>query len=90
MRDIGARPHKAASKTDIARPASYDKMIQLAEKLAQNIPFVRVDFYDIKGKPYFGELTFFPGSGFEEFNPEQADKELGSWIKLPVGGVSNL
>lgn len=82
--------HYPASKTEITRPASYDEMVQLAEKLAQNIPFVRVDFYEIKGKPYFGELTFFPGSGFEEFNPEQADKELGSWIKLPVGGVYNL
>lgn len=81
------RYYHPASKTEIAKPVSYDEMVRLAETLAKNIPFVRVDFYEVKGKPYFGELTFFPASGFEEFKPEEWDKELGTWIKLPeVGG----
>lgn len=42
-----------------------------------------LDFYEINGKVYFGELTFYPGSGFEEFTPRSADKWLGSFIKLP-------
>lgn len=78
--------HYPKSNVPISKPLNYDKMISFAEKLAQNIPFVRVDFYEIAGKLYFGELTFFPGSGFEEFEPQEKDLELGSWIKLP-GGV---
>ena len=62
-------------------------MLQLAEKLSVNIPFVRVDFYEVDGKVYFGELTFFPGSGFEEFTPESADYELGEWLHLIKMGV---
>lgn len=75
-----------ASKTEIAKPKTYDEMVALAERLAQEMPFLRVDFYEIKGKPYFGELIFFPASGFEKFNPESWDKTLGDWIKLPGGG----
>ena len=57
-------------------------MVELAEKLSENIKFVRIDFYEINGKVYFGEITFYPGSGFEEFEPEKYDYLLGSWIKL--------
>lgn len=71
------------SNVQIAKPNNYDKMIELAEKLAKDIPFVRVDFYDLDDRIYFGELTFYPGSGFEEFRPEKWDWELGSWINLP-------
>lgn len=74
--------HYPASKTDIARPNTYDEMLILAEKLAFQIPFVRVDFYEVHGRVYFGELTFFPGSGYEEFTPEEWDKKLGDWINL--------
>lgn len=81
--------HYPKSHTPILKPLNYDKMIAFSEKLSQGIPFVRTDFYEIDKKLYFGELTFFPGSGFEEFTPESADRELGNWIKLPenVGGV---
>lgn len=75
--------HYPKSQTPILKPLNYDKMIAFSEKLSQGIPFVRTDFYEINRKLYFGELTFFPGSGFEEFTPELADKELGGWIKLP-------
>lgn len=70
------------SKKNIPKPQNYEKMIELAEKLAENIPFVRVDLYEINGKIYFGELTFHPGSGMEEFMPVDADYELGSWLNL--------
>ena len=66
------------------KPKSYDEMITLAEELADKIPFVRIDFYEIKGRPYFGEVTFFPGNGLEEFTPEEWDETLGSWIELPT------
>lgn len=65
------------------RPKNYKEMIKISEKLSKNIPFVRVDFYEVDGKVYFGELTFYPGAGFEEFTPEEYDYLLGSWIQLP-------
>ena len=76
--------HYPRSQCPIAKPSSYDDMVRLAEQLSKDIPFVRVDFYEVSGKIYFGELTFYPGSGFEEFEPFEWDKTLGSWIELPI------
>lgn len=64
-------------------PQSLNEMIRMAETLAVNIPFVRVDFYEVDGKALFGEMTFYPGAGFEEFEPLEWDYILGSWIELP-------
>lgn len=69
-------------------PEKFKEMVLLSERLAQAIPFVRVDFYEIAGSLYFGELTFYPGSGFEEFDPRVWDTTLGSWIELPRGLAS--
>lgn len=75
--------HYPNSVCNIPKPKCYEEMIRLANQLSIGIPFVRVDFYEVNGKVYFGELTFFPGAGFEEFTPESYDYLLGSWIKLP-------
>lgn len=75
--------HYPHSEVPIKKPQSYEEMVRLAEVLAKGIPFVRVDFYEIAGRPYFGELTLFPGSGCEEFSPEEWDATLGTWIPLP-------
>lgn len=74
--------HYPSSDKCIPRPRTYDKMIALAEKLSQGLRFVRVDFYEVEGRLYFGELTFFPGSGFEEFTPDSWDDIIGGWIKI--------
>jgi hypothetical protein len=74
--------HYPNSKTTIPKPQNYNKMIELARELSKDIPFVRVDFYEINRQVYFGELTFYPGSGFEEFTPDSYDYLLGSLIKL--------
>ncbi len=74
--------HYPNSNYKIEKPNNYEKMIQLAEKLSEEMRFVRIDFYEINNKIYFGEITFYPGSGFEEFEPERYDEILGSWIKL--------
>ena len=58
-------------------------MKELAAKLSEGLPEVRVDFYDINGQIYFGELTFFHYSGFTPFEPEEWDYTFGSWIQLP-------
>lgn len=65
------------------KPEHFEEMKRLAEKLGQGIPQVRVDFYEINGKVYFGEMTFFSGSGFTAFEPEEWDKTFGDWIALP-------
>ena len=75
--------HYPCVKEGIPKPKNYSKMLEFAELLSQNIPFVRVDFYEVNNKIYFGELTFYPGAGFEEFSPEEWDYKLGSWLKLP-------
>lgn len=74
--------HYPKNPKEIDKPISYDKMVELAEVLSKGIPFVRIDFYEIEGNPYVGELTFYPGSGFEEFIPEEWDDILGDWIDL--------
>lgn len=67
----------------IEKPKNLGEMLDIAEKLSKNIPFVRVDLYEINGKVYFGELTFYPSAGFEGFKPEKYDKILGDMLKLP-------
>lgn len=74
--------HYPSSEKTISCPINYETMVKLAEKLSNGIPFVRVDFYEINEKPYFGELTFFPGSGLEEFSPVEWDEIIGSWIDI--------
>lgn len=63
-------------------PENLDEMIALAEKLSGDVPFLRVDFYNIQGRIYFGELTFSPASGMGRFIPEEWDTVLGSWLQL--------
>jgi len=65
------------------KPKSFNEMKRLARKLSKGIPHVRVDFYEIDGRPYFGELTFFHWSGMVPFEPAEWDLIFGSWIKLP-------
>lgn len=64
------------------KPINFETMIAFAKKLSENIPFLRVDFYEINGKLYFGELTFFPGSGFTVLEPAEWDEKMGGWITL--------
>ena len=76
------RHYKSSSK-EIKKPKNLEKMIELSQKLSKGRPFVRIDWYEINGKLYFGEITFYPGSGLEEFTPEEWDYKLGEMIKLP-------
>ena len=61
----------------------FDEMCILAEKLSQNIPHVRIDLYLIGQQIYFGEMTFFDGSGFDAITPKEWDEKLGRYITLP-------
>jgi len=64
---------------NIERPASLSQMIDAAEKLSDGMSFVRVDLYEINGQPRFGELTFYPASAAEIFDPPEYDRFVGSY-----------
>lgn len=70
------------SKSVPRKPVTFDKMRELAEKLSAGMKHLRVDFYEVNGKTYFGELTFAHWSGFIPFEPEDWDYKFGEWIKL--------
>ena len=66
------------------KPASIDKMSELAEKLAVGLPFARVDFYDVDGHPYFGEITFFSDGGTELYHNDEFQQKYGEMIDLSL------
>lgn len=65
------------------KPFCFDEMVRLSEILSKGIPQVRVDLYEVDGKVYFGEMTFFHWGGFVPFVPEAWDYKFGEWITLP-------
>lgn len=66
----------------LPKPKSLDEMYNIAKKLSQGIPFVRVDVYDVNGQMFFGEMTFFPDSGFDSKILPEIDALYGSMIDL--------
>lgn len=76
------RPNHPTDST-IKKPLHLNLMIELSKILSDKNTFLRVDFYEINGKLYFGELTFFPSSGFVKFEPEIWDRKLGDMLVLP-------
>lgn len=78
-----SRPKKSFSSEPIKKPKGFDTMLKIAKKLSEGLPFSRIDFYEVNGKVYFGEITFFPASGLSKFEPEEYDEILGEWIVLP-------
>lgn len=76
-------PDLDVSELKKLRPQNYDEMISIAEKLAEGIPEVRIDLYEINGQVYFGEMTFFSQSGWDTDITYEADKEMGEKIVLP-------
>lgn len=80
--------HEVSDRNPTMKPENYTLMLTLAEKLATGLPHVRVDFYNIAGKPYFGEMTFYTGGGYDPFyakegRPDRLDRELGDMFCLP-------
>lgn len=73
-------PNKPEHK--IPKPKVLDEMIYVAEKLSEDFPAVRVDFYYFDGKFYFGELTFYHASGYQNIQPYELEEQMGKWIKI--------
>ena len=63
-------------------PSNIKEMIRIAEKLSEDFPYARVDLYNIKGRIVFGEITFYPWSGYVKFAPEEFDYQLGDYFTL--------
>ena len=63
--------------TPYPKPKNFEEMMDVARKLSADFPFVRVDLYNIDGKIYFGELTFYPWTGYVQFTPDSFDFTLG-------------
>lgn len=81
------RPKYRNAVNLIPMPQELDEMIELSRCLSKGFPFLRVDFYIVQHKVYFGELTFFPNGGFEKFIPESFDLEMGKMLQLPRGEI---
>lgn len=73
---------KYGENIKIDKPKKLEKMFEYAEKLSKEIPFLRVDFYEANGKMYFGELTFYPSSGFDNNRTEVAKNYLNDNLKI--------
>lgn len=77
---VGLNKECENSKDVAERPKNFDKLKELASKLSRDFPFVRVDLYDCGDKVYFGELTFYPASGFGQFTPDNWDEKIGDLL----------
>lgn len=66
----------------VEKPTNYKEMKTLAETIAKPFPEARVDFYDVDGKILFGEITFFDGSGYMKYDPDEFDYEMGAKFDL--------
>lgn len=69
------------------KPLLFNEMVSIAEKLSEGFIEIRVDLYLCGDKIYFGELTFFDGSGLDSISPYEWDLQLGKWIKLPKSKI---
>lgn len=77
-RDIPQNP-----KYNVRVPEQFEEMVKLSKELSEPFPFVRLDFYEVNNRIYFGEFTFFPGSGNVDITPLSWDKKVGNWLILP-------
>lgn len=76
------RPGVPNSKKPHEKPDRFEQMLLISKELSKNYPFLRVDFYVTENNIYIGELTLYPASGFDGFEPEEWDLVLGGWIDL--------
>lgn len=65
-----------------SKPDTFDEMVRMSNELSKGFPEVRVDFYEVNGQAYFGELTFYHWGGMTPFNPSSFDKKMGEWVRI--------
>lgn len=89
---VGLNPNSRNGLTPVPKPRNLDVMRRICSDLAKDMSFIRIDLYEINGCEYFGEITFYPASGFGVFTPTEWDKHLGDLINLKgsnMGGGKN-
>lgn len=84
---VGLTPHSRNGLTPVLKPQNLDVMQRVCSVLAKGMSFVRIDLYEINGCEYFGEITFYPASGFGVFTPTEWDKHLGDLINLKGSNI---
>jgi hypothetical protein len=82
LKRINKRGKEAPENFTLTKPKYIDKMFSLAETLSTEIPYVRVDLYELNSKIYFGELTFYPSSGFDPNYLKETDEYFGNLINF--------
>lgn len=83
---VGKKP---GIETDISKPESFDRMVDIARTLSKGFAHVRVDLYYVSGKIYFGEMTFTSGGGIERFFPDEMDEKVGEMWDISTTQVDN-
>lgn len=73
-------------KDNVSKPDKLQEMLDIAAKLSEDFTFARIDLYLVEGKIYFGEITFYPWSGYMEFEPDEFDYTLGKNFELKIRG----
>ena len=88
----GLNPLHGPAAKPAAKPQGFEQMTEIAAKLSKGYPFVRVDLYNVEGTTFFGELTFYPASGYGHFTPDEWDERLGELLQISdnqlAGGVN--
>ncbi len=79
---LNKRGKAAPEGFTLPKPEKMDEMFKMASRLSEGLPFARVDLYNVKGRIYFGEITFYPASGFDRNLLPEAEKYFGDKIKL--------
>lgn len=79
---VGLNPIAENGKTPVARPICLSSMVHASKVLAKGMPFVRIDYYVIGGQFFFGEMTFYPASGFGYFRPDEWNAKLGDLLNF--------
>ena len=82
--EIRRKNHKENKTLFSKKPNELEKMITISKELCKSMLFARIDLYATEKGVYFGEITFFPASGYMGFEDERANYLLGSWIRLPI------
>ena len=72
-----------AAPCEVERPKTLEKMLEIAARLSQGFPFMRVDLYEFGSEVFFGEMTFYPRNGWELFDPPEYDERFGELLQLP-------
>lgn len=80
---LNKRGREAPTDFTVPKPRNIEQMFEIAAKLSEKLPYARIDLYNVNGKIYFGEITFFPQSGYDSNLLPEAEFEFGNLVKLP-------